>query len=78
MSDKTGGPAFPVEGIMHGDVLGGQLSHGMTFRDYLAAKAMAAIIGTSTRPWCSGYEWRTAEKAYKMADAMLSERNKGE
>jgi hypothetical protein len=69
MSDrKDGGPAFPTDM---------QRYQGMTLRDYFATKAMAAMIATSAEPWCTGYEQRTAENAYAMADALLSEREGG-
>jgi len=68
----NGGPAFPVVGQWYGDKLGGQLTHGMTLRDYFAAKAMQSLLlGTKT---ASGN--LIAKDAYKMADAMLAERNK--
>lgn len=74
MIKETGGPAFPVVGHWYGDKLGGQLTHGMTLRDYFAAKAM---------PWVL-QEWRSvgmddlyktaATESYKIADAMLKAR----
>ena len=46
---------------------------GMTLRDYFAAKAMQADLTDGRHEdqfaWC-------AERAYKMADAMLKERQK--
>ena len=67
---NTGGPAFPAH---HFDMTEGE--HGMTLRDYFAAKAMAA--------YASSADWRidmgpdeTAFAAYKQADAMLEARNK--
>ena len=72
MSDKTGGPAFPSHGSM------GEVTHdGMTLRDYFAAKAMQAIIGSERYGGIIGvntYEQRTAADAYKVADAMLKAR----
>lgn len=66
MSDrKDGGPAFQTD-MQH--------YQGMTLRDYFAAKAMAAMIGTSAMPWSSGCEDYVAVNAYAMADALLSER----
>lgn len=50
---------------------------GMTLRDYMAAKAMQAIMGDSRYAGVIGvnnYQYRTAEDAYKMADAMLAAR----
>ena len=69
--DKTGGSAFPT--------VGSQYSHeeGMTLRDYFAAKAMQGIISGSHENGEVHYmEEITAESAYKMADAMLVEREK--
>lgn len=51
----------------------------MSLRDYLAAKAMQAIMGDSRYVGVIGvnnYQYRTAEDAYKMADAMLVAREK--
>ncbi len=63
----NGGPAFPA---MHFDL--GDDEHGMTLRDYFAAKAMLGLLN-STR--ISQPDW-IAKDAYEMADAMLKERNK--
>jgi hypothetical protein len=65
---KTGGPAFPA-GERYELKEGWQLEEGMTLRDYFAAKAMQALIGINYLEAAPG-------KAYKMADAMLIERNK--
>jgi len=46
--------------------------HGMTLRDYFAAKAMQAIITLPEKPFVSFEE--IARKAYEQADAMLSAR----
>jgi len=50
------------------------LTHGMSLRDYMAAKAMqAAITGCATRGEVDLYsDW--AGFAYEMADAMLKAR----
>lgn len=66
--DKTGGQAFPT--------VGSQYSHeeGMTLRDYFAAKAMQGFCANpNARPTSDVH---LAESAYKMADAMLAEREK--
>ncbi len=50
---------------------------GMTLRDYFAAKAMQGIVSSDRYVGLIGvnrYEQRTAEDAYKMADAMLKAR----
>jgi hypothetical protein len=69
--NNTGGPAFPATNH-HGHKL-----EGMTLRDYFAAKAMQAILSSDRYAGLIGvnrYEQRTAEDAYKMADAMLKAR----
>lgn len=73
MSKPDGGPAFPVigDGQSYGTV------PGMTLRDYFAAKVAShfAINFYQGRP---ANEWArdAARTAYKIADAMLAERNK--
>jgi hypothetical protein len=65
----TGGPAFPAH---HFDLA--ENEHGMTLRDYFAAKAMQAYLGW---PEASSHgEALIADCAYAMADAMLAERDK--
>ena len=67
MSNNTGGPAFPAH---HFDLAEGE--HGMTLRDYFAAKAMQALI--------EKYDESPVEislEAYEIADAMLKEREAG-
>ncbi len=68
MKDNT--PAFPVHGTM-GEVI----SEGMDLRDYFAAKAMHSLLVThaNSRGWSKD---AVASQAYKMADAMIAERNK--
>jgi hypothetical protein len=66
-------PAFPNEGFNGW----GEPFKGMTLRDYFAAKAMQAILSSDRYIGLIGvnrYEQRTAEDAYKMADAMLKAR----
>ena len=68
MTNKTGGPAFPTEtDFTH--------YHGMTLRDYFAAKALQGFIA-SEQP--GDEEFVTIEMyardAYKYADAMLKAR----
>ena len=70
---KTGEAAFP-SGEKYYDNAGNlrgknSLHEGMTLRDYFAAKAIPALI--SEIPMES-----VAEFAYKVADAMLKEREK--
>lgn len=81
MSKDTGGPAFPIR-LNPGERYEGHTIYScMTLRDYFAAKAMAVMISTSEGPCVVGFggcELATAGAAYKMADAMLAEREKGE
>lgn len=73
MADKSGGPAFPIVASEYG----GHGSHsGMSLRDYFAAKAMQAMIGSGS--YCS-IDWdntrsEIADLSYCMADAMLETR----
>lgn len=81
MADKTnaeikdGGSAFPqIETIRDDPRLFGDLRSvgGMSLRDYFAAAALTGI--------CIKDSWlpeATAEAAYRRADAMLAEREKG-
>jgi hypothetical protein len=60
--------AFPAN---HFDLANGE--HGMTLRDYFAAKAMQGFLFTDK----FDYPYRfTAKDAYEMADAMIKERTK--
>lgn len=71
MSDiKNGGPAFPVEGGNLRDLF------GMTMRDYFAAKAMQGIMVATLAPHTLWTQDEVAKTAYRMADAMLAEREK--
>jgi len=65
MSNKTGGPAFPIE------INSEMTCLGMTLRDYFAAKAMQGFA-SNLGP---GYAFNSrAEIAYQWADAMLKAR----
>ena len=65
-------PAFPC----HPDV-DNSLYDGMTLRDYMAAKAMQAFITAwISKSIYSNTDLEVAEYAYKMADAMLTAREK--
>ncbi len=67
---KHGGPAFPNSKQV-GDV---QIKEvGITLRDYFAAKAMQAVISNSNVKNVKNED--IASAAYKMAEAMLAERN---
>lgn len=72
MSNKTGGPAFPYSGVHKGEKENLIVdSHGMTLRDYFAAKAMQGRLANPD--WLYSYD-RTATEAYQIADAMLRAR----
>jgi hypothetical protein len=65
MTNKhDGGPAFPHN---HFDLADDE--HGLSIRDYFAAKAMQALAVYEEYP-----PERAAEYAYKYADAMLKAR----
>lgn len=66
---NTGGPAFPVPSLVHN----GHISHGMTLRDYFAAKAMHSIVTHQNCPKVFD-ENIVAVFSYQMADAMLKAR----
>ncbi len=79
-TQNHGGPAFPYSGVHKGEKENLIVdSHGMTLRDYFAAKAMASIV----RRW-DGHSFgggrespqykELAEDAYHIADAMLRAR----
>jgi hypothetical protein len=84
MNDEThyeGGPAFPAKLTGPCEAFGLRADsnhmiefHGMTLRDYFAAKAMLAILGNqNSRSSAPDF---VSEWAYKHADAMLKEREK--
>lgn len=79
--NDPGGSAFPTPDIYHPD---GQVQYGelgMTLRDYFAAKALQGMITTAASPallGMNGAEPLIAQAAYKLADAMIAERNKNE
>ena len=62
---ETGGPAFPAQ---HFDMVDGE--HGISIRDYFAAKAMQGSVSSGMRIT----EYERASFSYKMADAMLEAR----
>jgi hypothetical protein len=74
MSDKTGGPAFPVETVYHHN---GQIEYGtpgMTLRDWFAGQALNGWLSTfgPDDPLASAKE--VAIFAYGVADAMIAAR----
>ena len=67
MSKDNGGQAFPCRVSHH------SYQSGMSLRDYFAAKAMQGILASPT----DGMTYvEIAENSYRMADAMLKEREK--
>ena len=81
---NTGGPAFPPSNPGY--------AHGMTLRDYFAAKALPSAIESwknqdALEPDGGFFVWMSyksdddcfpaAELAYRMADAMLEARKEG-
>ena len=72
MIDKTGGPAFPCTAEQSPS--GVFPSHGMTLRDYFAAKALQGQMACVTADECMPD--KLAEWSYRYADAMLKEREK--
>ena len=66
---KTGGSAFPTVGSQY------SYEEGMSLRDYFAAKAMQALINSFEYRDADDYEF-LSHYSYKMADAMLVEREK--
>ncbi len=75
MKDKTGGPAFPTsEWTADGEHI--KEHHGMTLRDYFAAKALPSTVIVCVNDHRAGktYHEYCAEQSYKMADAMLEAR----
>ena len=79
MNKDTGGPAFPAN---HYDLADGE--HGMTLRDYFAAKAMQGLIcefledfkRTKTKKEKNILKKEFAGACYGVADEMLKARNK--
>lgn len=69
MSKETGGLAFPTTIHNYGD--GMYSSEGMTLRDYFAAKAMQGDMNAGVT---DNEMPAVAQRAYKMADAMLKAR----
>ena len=71
MTKNTGGPAFPIPGLQHDEEF-----NGMSLRDYFAAKAMQALISSPNTDHSVEFS-AVADVAYRVADAMLAEREKG-
>lgn len=73
---NTGGQAFPSNYTLSDGAL--FIYNGMTMRDYFAAKAMQSSLITNDSYPDENWRIGIAMDAYKMADAMLAEREKGE
>lgn len=70
MSKPTGGPAFPNT-LDNSARRGG--ARGMSLRDWFAGMAMIQMIPpASVKSW----EAEVAQNAYRIADAMLAERER--
>lgn len=75
----NGGPAFPYSGVHKGEKENLIVdSHGMTLRDYFAAKAlsgwMASYPESYLHPIVAGNADEVAKHSYMLADAMLRAR----
>ncbi|MGV2099011.1 hypothetical protein [Rhizobium sp. 21-4511-3d] len=72
----TGGPAFPVECNI---VSGYRDDSGMTLRDWFAGKALMGLMASERATDDAQYQPdMAADRAYRMADAMLAEKFKAE
>lgn len=80
-TQNDGGPAFPqtIAFNPNGEAVTAGMyfteGPGMTLRDYFAAKAMLGYCSCASTVDSWSVE-TTAEQAYRIADAMLAERNK--
>ena len=70
---NTGGPAFPFE-YFDEQLQRARVMHGMTLRDYFAAKAMQGLLAGTLTPEIVWSQSDVAETAYNVADAMIKER----
>lgn len=80
MEKDTSGPAFPYSGVHKGSDMNYIIdNHGMTLRDYFAAKALPDLIAGYSRnqgsgPYLDASPDEIAYWAYRYADAMLKAR----
>lgn len=78
MSKNNGGPAFPLADPNMINPMSvaeyEQAAHGMSMRDYFAAKAMQSLLARYGHQ--AGELDELARNAYDCADAMLAERAK--
>lgn len=72
---KDGGPAFPVSP----EIYSGTGLCGMTLRDWFAGQALQGLLACpSLQPNPESMDKYLSEWAFKYADAMLAEREKGQ
>ena len=69
---NDGGPAFPK-----GFPDAGTTSKGMSLRDWFAGMALQGLLSSQQPDWTASDEGSTF-RAYKLADAMLAEREKSD
>lgn len=90
MDDKTGGPAFPGKEFKTEKINDGIEGHpiyrtvkfmaytpGMTLRDWFAGMALQGMMSNGFMPRAAKNEldeWNWAQASYRLADAMLKER----
>lgn len=70
---EDGGPAFPRIRASAGGRCN-ESQTGMSLRDYFAGKCMSDVLNHFS--WTDAHIAEAAKFAYKLADAMISERNK--
>jgi hypothetical protein len=70
-----GGPAFPSGLVSTGDGDHQAFTSGMSLRDWFAGQALQ---WAGSNEWFHADERNVAERAYKMADAMVAARAKAE
>ena len=78
---KDGGPAFPVTQSQSCPSCHiGMIQHdtGMTLRDWFAGNAMKGIVISERIDGGNLLGSKIAKTAYRLADAMIAEREKGE
>lgn len=74
--DKTGGHAFPTD-VEYVNSVEKYIDPqpGMTLRDYFAAKALQALIGTFPEDDPCNHISQCCKESYSFADAMIKQRN---
>jgi len=76
MTNKTGGPAFPVSSVKGQTGVSYAGAFGMTLIDYFAGQALPAaiqVLENHDGPFTNG---DYASMAYQIAEAMLAERKR--